>query len=161
MTVTEPSPPERQVRASHIARFERFFLAAAGLEVDPADLARYEEFVDEKIYDLLDRGCEVAKDNGRKAILPVDLPITSGLSDCIEEFRELDQEIDLIAVLERLAEKPQLELEYDESTYVVLPEVIGGISIAIARAFKILDPETTRITTPHWEHALALLDLVL
>ncbi|MGZ3297268.1 MAG: DUF1931 family protein, partial [Xanthobacteraceae bacterium] len=39
-----------------VARFERFFRAAAGLDVDKEDLKRYADFVNRKIYDLLIRG---------------------------------------------------------------------------------------------------------
>ena len=34
------------------SRFERFFRAAASLDVDKNDLKRYQEFLDNKIYDL-------------------------------------------------------------------------------------------------------------
>ena len=36
-----------------IGRFERFFRAAASLDVDKSDLRRYSDFVDDTIYDLL------------------------------------------------------------------------------------------------------------
>src|SRR5689334_13063382 len=39
-----------------IAKFERFFRLAAGLDVDKSDLRRYSDFVNGKIYDLLLRG---------------------------------------------------------------------------------------------------------
>ena len=39
-----------------VDKFERFFRAAAGLDVDKKDLKRYSDFVDHKIYDLLLRG---------------------------------------------------------------------------------------------------------
>ena len=36
-----------------VARFERFFRSAAGLNVDKDDLKRYNDFVHHKLYDLL------------------------------------------------------------------------------------------------------------
>ncbi|MER6151609.1 DUF1931 family protein [Streptomyces hirsutus] len=36
-----------------MSKFERFFRAAAGLDVDKNDLKRYGDFVDAKLYDLL------------------------------------------------------------------------------------------------------------
>ena len=39
-----------------VARFERFFRTADGLDVDREDIKRYEDFVNLKIYDLLIRG---------------------------------------------------------------------------------------------------------
>jgi hypothetical protein len=48
-----------------IAKFERFFRVAAGLDVDKSDLKRYNDFVNGKIYDLLLRRQAAAKANGR------------------------------------------------------------------------------------------------
>jgi hypothetical protein len=36
-----------------VARFERFFRIAAGLDVDKKDLKRYSDFVNQKTHDLL------------------------------------------------------------------------------------------------------------
>jgi hypothetical protein len=70
-----------KVEPMNVAKFERFFRAAAGLDVDKSDLRRYNDFVTQKTYDLLIRGKAVAKANGRDIIQPFDLPITKGLPD--------------------------------------------------------------------------------
>ena len=44
-----------------IPEFERFFRAAAGLDVDKSDLKRYSDFVHDEIYDLLIIGQATAK----------------------------------------------------------------------------------------------------
>ena len=62
-----------------VTQFERFFRTAAGLDVDKADLKRYSDFLNRKIYDLLIRGEAAAKANRRDVIEPFDLPITKGL----------------------------------------------------------------------------------
>lgn len=67
----------------------------AGFDVDKAELKRYNEFVDHKIYDLLLRGEATAKANGRDIIQPFDLPITKGLQESIHEFKHIDAEIEL------------------------------------------------------------------
>jgi hypothetical protein len=36
---------------AHVTRFERFFRAAAGLDVDKSDLKRYSDFIDRKVHD--------------------------------------------------------------------------------------------------------------
>jgi hypothetical protein len=59
-----------------VAKFERFFRIAAGLDVDKQDLKRYSDFVNQKIYDLLLRAHAAAKANGRIIVEPFDLPIT-------------------------------------------------------------------------------------
>ena len=70
-----------------VARFERFFRAAAGLDVDKDDLRRFDDFLNDKIYDLLLRGQANAKANGRDVIEPQDLPITKGLQESIYAFK--------------------------------------------------------------------------
>jgi hypothetical protein len=161
MSVTQPPPkPVPPVRPTFITRFERFFRAAASIDVDKEDLRHYQAFLDAKVADFLQRACDVAKDSGRKVILPGDLPITKGLAACMEEFRGLDEELELEPVLERLGKKPQLDLEYDEETYALIPVLIGGMSIALARSFKIIDPDAKGIVTAHWERAFRLFDLV-
>jgi hypothetical protein len=64
-----------------VARFERFFRVAAGLDIDKQDLKRYSDFINHKVYDLLIRGEAAAKANGRDIIQPFDLPITKGLQE--------------------------------------------------------------------------------
>jgi len=58
-----------------VAKFERFFRLAAGLDVDKSDLKRYNEFVNHKLYDLI----LMARANARDVIEPYDLPITKGV----------------------------------------------------------------------------------
>ena len=102
-------PIERTVPPTHvmgIARFERFFRAAAGLDVDKEDLKRYADFINRKIHDLLIRGEAVAKANGRDLIQPVDLPITKGMQESIHRFKEIDETIELRPILDRLIARP-------------------------------------------------------
>ena len=83
-----------------IAKFERFFRVAAGLDIDKNDLKRYSDFVNRKIYDLFIRGQATAKANGRDIIQTFDLPITKGLQECIHQFRDIDEESELKPILE-------------------------------------------------------------
>lgn len=91
-----------------VSKFERFFRAAASLDVDRNDLKRYGDFVDAKLYDLLVVGQASAKANGRDTVEPWDLPITKGLQECIHRFRRLDEEVELKPILEQLAAHPPL-----------------------------------------------------
>jgi hypothetical protein len=144
-----------------IAKFERFFRLSAGLDIDKADLKRYSDFVNGKIYDLLLRGQAVAKANNRVTIEPFDLPITKGLQERIHEFRNLDEQIELRSILDHLASRPPLDLAYAEETEARLPEIAGGISVALARTFKIIDPKLKNPQTEHWERSQRLFDLLL
>ncbi len=144
-----------------IARFERFFRSVAGLDVDKSDLRRYSDFVNDKLYDLLLRAQAAAKANGRDVIEPHDLPITKGLQERIHEFRTLDDEIELQPILDYLAARPPLDLAYGEEAEARLPAIAGGISVALARTFKVIDPELKNPQTRHWEMALRIFDLLL
>jgi hypothetical protein len=72
-----------------VTKLERFFRAAAGLDVDKHDQKRDSDFVNHKIYDLLVRGQATAKANGRDVIDPHDLRITKGRQECIHLSRSL------------------------------------------------------------------------
>jgi hypothetical protein len=144
-----------------IARFERLFRAAASLDVDKSDLKRHEEFVHRKIYDLLLRGQAIAKANARDVMQPFDVPITKGLQERIHEFHELNEQIELRPILEAMTKWPPLDLAYSEELEATLPEIAGGLTVALAHSFKVIDPKLKNPQTPHWERAFELFDLLL
>jgi histone H3/H4 len=145
----------------NVPTFERFFRTAGDLDVDKSDVKRYNDFVNEQIYDLLIIAQAHAKTNGRDVIEPQDLPVTKGLQECIHRFRKLDQDIGLEPILEHLAARPQLDLALSEETQAELPEIAGGVSQALASAFPILDPNMRNPQTAQWERAFQLFDLLL
>jgi len=137
-------PIDRAVPPTHVmgvARFERFFRTAAGVNVDKQDLKRYSDFINHKVYDLLVRGVATAKANDRNLIEPIDLPITKGLQESIHRFKALDEDIELKLILDHLVMQPPLDLDYSEAIEAKLPDIVGGLSVALARAFKIIDPD--------------------
>jgi uncharacterized protein DUF1931 len=144
-----------------VPKFERLFRVAAGLDIDKADLKRYSDFVNRKLYDLLIRAEAVAKANGRDRIEPFDLPITKGLDECIQEFRDIDEEIELRPILDYLSARPPLDLAYSEETKGQLAEVVGGLSVALARTFKIIDPDIKNPQTEHWERCSRIFDVLI
>jgi hypothetical protein len=52
-------------------------------------------------------------------------------------------------------------LIYSSETEERLPEIAGGISLALARAFEIIDPELKNPHTEHWERSQKIFDLLL
>ncbi|MBK6004797.1 DUF1931 family protein [Ramlibacter ginsenosidimutans] len=144
-----------------IPRIERLLREAAGIHIDKNDLRRHEEFVNRKIHDLLQRGCAIAKANGRDVVQPWDVPLSGGLQQCMHEFRALDQAIEVRPILDRLAKLPPLELDFSEAVTESLPDLAGGLTIALARSFKILDPGLKNPDTRDWDRAFALFDLLL
>ena len=149
------------MRPSAVARFQRLFRAAAGVDVDKNDLKRYDDFIDRKIYDLLLIGQAHAKANARDVIQSSDLPVTKGLQESIHAFRRLDEEIELRPILEELAKRPPLDVAVAEKTEQALPEIAGGLTLALARAFTIIEPERRNPQTDQWVRVTALFDLLL
>jgi hypothetical protein len=144
-----------------IARFERLFRLAASIDIDKGDLRRFDDFVNDKLYDLLLRGVAHAKANGRDIIEPHDLPITKGLQESIHDYQALEEEVSLEAILEQLTRRPPLDLTYSDETREKLPQVAGGLGVALARSFPILDPDVKNPQTKHWDQARSIFDLLL
>jgi hypothetical protein len=144
-----------------VSNFERFFRAAASLDVDKDDLRRYEDFVNRKVRDLLLIGRAAARANGRDVIEPWDLPITKGLQETIHDFRGMAEVAEVRPMLEQIVAIPPQELAYSEETEGRLPEIAGGLSLALARAFKIIEPRLKNPQTEHWERAYRVFDLLL
>jgi hypothetical protein len=142
-------------------RFERFFRAAGGVTVDRDDITRYLDFVDNAIYDLLLMGQATAKANARDIIEPRDLPVTKGLQESTHVFGRLDEEIELGPILESLAARPPLDYALSEATQARLPELFGGISVALARTFKLLDAEIKAVHSAEWERTFSLFRLLI
>ncbi|MEV1202219.1 DUF1931 family protein [Microbispora rosea] len=144
-----------------VPRFERFFRTAAGLDVDKEDLRRYSDFVNQKLYDLLVIGQAHAKANVRDVVETWDLPITKGLQESIHRFRDLDEDIELKPILEQLAALPPLDLSIGEEVRERLPEIVGGLSLALARTFTILDPGLKNPRTEQWDRVICVFRLLL
>jgi hypothetical protein len=144
-----------------IPKFEYFFKEAGGVDVDKSDLRRYHEFINHKMYDLLVRAQGPAKANGRDIIEPYDLPITRGLHECILAFRKIDAQIELQPILDQLTARPPLDLDYSAETEAQFPEIVGGLSVALARNFKILDPKVKNPASDEWQRSFRTFDLLL
>ena len=144
-----------------VDKFERFFRLAAGLDVDKDDLKRFSDFIGEKLYDLLVIAQANAKANGRDVLQPNDLPVTKGLQERIHEFRRLDEEVDLQPILLQLTAWPPLDVTVGEETASRLPAVVGGLTVALARTFRVLDPDLKNPQTTHWDRSTALMNILL
>jgi Domain of unknown function (DUF1931) len=143
------------------SKFERFFRAAGGVDVDRNDMKRFLDFVNEAIYDLLLAGQATAEANGRDVIQPSDLPITAGLQETMHVFRKLDEDIELRPILDALTARPPLGSALSEQTEERLPMVFGGISVALAKTLKILDPRQRRVPPGEWHRAFRILDTLI
>jgi hypothetical protein len=123
-----------------VAKFERFFREAAGLDVDKADLRRFDDFIASKLRDMFIMGEATAN---------------------VHRFRKMDEDIEIEPLLERMATWPQLDAEPTEDTRQRLPELAGGLSVALARSFSLIDPNVRNPQSWQWERAFQLFNLLL
>lgn len=140
---------------------KRFFRAAGSIDVDKADVRRFQEFVDERVDDLAIAGRDAARWNGRDVIAPQDLPITAGLQEQIRAFGKLDEADELRQFLRGTVRRPPEEVTFGEETEDLLIEVFGGLGVALARSFRLLDSHVKNPTTEHWDRAFGLFRLMV
>jgi hypothetical protein len=144
-----------------IPEVQRFFRGAGSIDVDKADVDRFRTFVDEKVDDLAIAGRDTARWNGRDVIAPQDLPITRGLQEQMREFDKLHEADDLREWLRGTLRRPPDDVTFGEETEGVLTEVFGGISVAVTRSFRIVDPEVRNPSTQHWDRVFDLFRLTI
>ena len=148
-----------------VAEFERFFRAAASLDVDKDDLKRFNDFLVDELRDLLLVGQTHAKANDHVVVERQDLPVTKGLDECIQRFKRMDDPGVIVPKLEelldRIAASRVVDGSLSDDTRAWLPDLAGGLSYALAQSFKIVDPKLRNPQTEHWERAFQLFDLLL
>ena len=144
-----------------VSKFERFFRSVAGLDVDKDDLKRHGDFVNRKLVDLLVRGEATAKANGRDIIEPFDLPITKGLQERIREFGRMGSADEMRQWMGQALRRPPDDITFGDETEEFLADVFGGISIVLARSFRVVDPEVENPQSQHWDRAFELYRMVL
>ena len=144
-----------------IPEVKRFFREAGDVDVDKSDIVRFRAFVDEKIDDIAVSARDNARWNNRDVIAPQDLPITKGLQERIREFGKLETAGDMRDWIGQTLRRPPGDVTFGEETEDVLTEVFSGLSVGLARSFRIVDPEVRNPNTGHWERASALFGLLV
>ncbi len=144
-----------------IHRLEKLFRRAGDLDLDKSDVGRLENFVRHKVEDLIVRGEANAKANDRDVIQPWDLPITKGLQETIHRFRLLNADLRLTDYLAGLIGLPPSDLAISYDTEARFSEIAGGLCLALAETFKIIDQDLKNPTTEDWDRAYRLFDLLL
>ena len=145
---------------SGIPAFERFFRSVASITIHKNDVRRFREFVDEQIDDIAIAGRNSAKWNGRDVVVPQDLPITKGVQERMREFDKLEEAEEIRELLRQVVRQPPGDVTFAEDTERLLPELFGGLSIALARSFRVVDPKVSNPSTEHWERVFTLFRLV-
>ncbi len=144
-----------------IHRLQKLFRRSGDIVLDKSDLKRLENFVRQKVQDLVVRGEANAKANNRDVIQPWDLPVTKGLQETIHRFRPLNEELQLTDYLAGLTGLPPSDLAIGHETEARFPEIAGGLCLALAETFRITDEKLKNPTTQDWERAYRLFDLLL
>ena len=146
---------------SEIPVFERFFRSVAGIKIDKDDVRRFRDFIDEEIDALAIAGRNAARWNDRDMIYPQDLPVTRGLQERMREFDKLDEANEVRDILRGQVRVPPADVTFNEDTEQLLPELFGGLSVALGRSSRIVDPKLANPSSEHWERAFSLFRLVL
>jgi Domain of unknown function (DUF1931) len=145
---------------SGIPVFQRFFRSVASIKIEKNDIKRYRAFIDEEIDDIAISGRNTARWNRRDVIVAQDLPITRGIQERMREFDELDEADEIRRLLREVVRQPPADVTFADETEDLLPELFGGLSIALARSFRLVDPTVTKPSTEHWDRVFALFRLV-
>jgi hypothetical protein len=140
--------------------FERFFRSVGNITIDKNDVRRFRQFVDTQIDDIAVAGRNSAKWNGRDVIVAQDLPITKGLQERMREFDKLEEADQIREVLRQVVRRPPADVTFAEETEQLLPEVFGGLSVALARSFRVIDPTVSNPSTRHWDRVFTLFALM-
>ena len=134
-----------------ITQFQSLFRQAASLDIDKSDLKRLDDFVNERLHDLLLLAQTKAKANGRPVIDWIDVPVTKGLQENIHAFGKMDETLSLSEILESLSRLPPMDLPYSEALEEKIPELTGGITVSLAKVFKAVEPKLKNPATAEWE----------
>jgi hypothetical protein len=94
-------------------------------------------------------------------IAPQDLPITTGLQEQMRAFSHLGEADELCRLRRESLRRPPADVTFGDETEDVLVEVFGGISVALARSFRVVDPQVRNPSTGDWDRAFDLFGLLL
>ncbi|KPL82152.1 hypothetical protein SE15_13795 [Thermanaerothrix daxensis] len=143
------------------SRMQHLFRRTAGINVDKSDLKRISDLISDKLHDLLIMAERAAAANGRDVITEADLPLTAGFQRSLQAFRDLNEEIELRPVLERMATYPPLDRTLSAEVEAMLPDLAGALLLIMARSLKVLDPKVENPVSEHFDRLEALLELTL
>jgi len=142
-------------------QFQRLFRETANLSIDKSDVKRLSDFIGNRLRDLLILGQVSASVNGRDIIDYQDIPITAGLQQSIRDFRELDEELSLTPILEQQATLPPLKLGLSDMLEKKIPEIVGGITVSLAKVFRTMYPELKNPGSEEWERVEKIYKILL
>ena len=78
----------------------------------------------------------------------------------MREFDKLEEAQEIRDLLRQVVRQPPADVTFADETEDLLPELFGGLSIALARSFRIVDPTVSHPSPEHWNRAFTLFRLV-
>jgi hypothetical protein len=69
--------------------------------------------------------------------------------------------MELRVILDHITTRPQLHLAIGAETESKLANIAGGLSVALAHTFKLIDPTGKNPATTDWERAFKIFNLLL
>jgi Domain of unknown function (DUF1931) len=112
------------------------------------------------IDDIAIAGRNSARWYGRDVTAPQDLPNHQGHSRTDARVRQLDEADEIHELLRQKVRRPPADVTFAEQTEQLLPELFGGLSIALARSLPVIDPKLANPASEHWERAFNMFRLV-
>jgi hypothetical protein len=141
-------------------RLKEIFRKGAGMDIAKGHAKDITDIVDQKIYDLLLAGERNAKYNARDVIWLCDVPITKGMEETIDQFKKLEEAIEVKDVVEMLTKYPAT-MTLEDALEKRLPEITGGLILTLAKIMKDLDPKDRTVDHELIKRAKDILDLTI
>jgi hypothetical protein len=89
-----------------------------------------------------------------------DLPITKGVQERMREFDKLEEADEIRELLRQVVRQPPGDIAFADDTEQLLPELFGGLSVALARTLRVVDPTVSNPSSELWDRVFTLFRLV-
>ncbi len=121
------------------------------------------EIVEKKVADLFEVAHRNAKQENAKIILMRHIPLTKGMLNSMELFKEVIEEENILAekIKEFVMKKIPGDLPLEDNVVDNLPLITGTIFIILGKVIKALHEDIERIRKEHIEEAKKVLDYTL
>ncbi len=93
-------------------------------------------------------------------VVAQDFPITKGIEERVPEFDKLEEAQEIRGLLRQVVPQPPADVTFADETEDLLPELFGGLSIALRRSFRVVDPTVSNPSPEHWNRVFTLFRLV-
>ena len=144
-----------------VKQLQRLFRQVSGLEIDKSDVKRLNDFIGNRLRTLLLQGQVAASINGRDIIDYQDIPITIGLQQAIREFIDKDEELSLVKILRQQTTLPPLRMAITDLLEKKLPELVGGITVGLAKVFRVVNEEIKNPGSREWDQVEEIYRILL